>query len=111
MVLCSLFSLQKHYFLLSFSFNIFSEPHTFFETQYFFNPIFLIEIDLRIAVVVEHLQGTESRPLKTNKITLYGEDTLEEAVTDLDGMLRKVNPPEASWNWMLHLFLLVTFFC
>ena len=44
------------------------------------------------------------------KISLYGDDTLEAAVADLEGMLRKVNPPDASWNWLLHLFLLVAFF-
>ena len=92
MVLCSLISLLSRYKLWNWVGSI----------------IIRIEIDLRIVVVVEHQQGAESRPLQTNKITLYGEDTLEAAVTDLEGMLRKVNPPEASWKWMLRLFLLVT---
>ena len=30
--------------------------------------------------------------------------------TDLEEMLRKINPPEANWKWTLHFFILVVLF-
>ena len=36
--------------------------------------------------------------------------TLVALETDLEDMLRKINPPEANWKWTLHFFILVVLF-